>query len=347
MEVYQFNEGVHMNNNSPHNSNFSQGISNEDLLKLLGEKVEANLQNEQFNVEELARQMHMSRSQLHRKLKRVTSKSANQFIREYRLNRAIDKICNENKTISEVAFEVGFGSVSYFTTCFTAFYNQSPGEVRRNYILISNQETTGRKLFFNRLQKYTAPVIFIGSLIMLSILSGIYVQRNTNANSKIKNVTASYETLAIAVLPFTNLNNDHEYEYFRAGVVEAINRQILKLGILEVVSLNTAAYYEKSNKPIREIGNELLVAYLLEGSFQHSGNRIRLEVRLIDTANELQLWAESYDRELNDIFKTQTEIAEQVTQALVKIFSSVDKKSINVPGTSSIVADDLSFKRIY
>ena len=101
------------------------------LVQKLRQQVENNLQNEQFSVQQLAYNMKMSRSQLHRKLKKSTGQSVNQFIREYRLQRALELLKQGDKTVSEIAFEVGFGSHSYFTTCFTEHYGFPPGEARR------------------------------------------------------------------------------------------------------------------------------------------------------------------------------------------------------------------------
>ncbi len=336
-----------MSSNSTHKSNFSAGVSNEKFLQRLGEKVEANFQNEQFGVEELARQMNMSRSQLHRKLKQVSNKSANQFIREYRLKRAKDLLCNENKPISEVAFEVGFGSISYFTTCFTAFFHQSPGNLRRKSILRSSQKPTGRRKLFKHLQGKPIIIVIVINLIYISALSGIFLHRISNANFNNYKSISTLESHSIAVLPFKNLNKQHEYEYFSRGIVEAVNRHLSKLDALKVVSLTAVDFYRENTKSIREIGNELLVANVLEGSFQHFGNMIRLEVRLIDTSSESLIWAEYYDRELEDIFKTQTEIAEQVALALNKILSPEEKKLINVQITENIDAYDLYLKGLY
>ncbi|MEO0333486.1 MAG: helix-turn-helix transcriptional regulator, partial [Bacteroidota bacterium] len=100
------------------------------FIQKLEEVVEANLQNDQFSVEALADQMNMSRSNLQRKLKQAARQTANQFIREYRLERSMELLKKEDKTITEIAYEVGFSSQSYFTTCFTEYYGYPPGEAK-------------------------------------------------------------------------------------------------------------------------------------------------------------------------------------------------------------------------
>lgn len=106
-------------------------VKESPLVKRILEEVEANLKNEQFGVEKLADNLGMSRSQLHRKLKQVTGKSANQYIREYRLNRAMQLLQTQDISVSEVASAVGFGSASYFSACFAEFFGYPPGEVRK------------------------------------------------------------------------------------------------------------------------------------------------------------------------------------------------------------------------
>lgn len=101
------------------------------LIERLSKEVEANLKNEQFGVEELAEIVGISRSHLHRKLQEATGQSVSQFIREYRLQRAIEILENEEITASEVAYQVGFGSATYFSKSFTDFYGYPPGEIKK------------------------------------------------------------------------------------------------------------------------------------------------------------------------------------------------------------------------
>ena len=94
--------------------------------------VEANLNNEQFGVSELAERMRLNRSYVHRKLKSITKKSVSEFIREIRLQKAKELLEQGTDNISEVAYSVGFSSPSYFSKCFHDFYGYSPGEVKNN-----------------------------------------------------------------------------------------------------------------------------------------------------------------------------------------------------------------------
>ncbi len=100
----------------------------------LTEIVEENFSNSSFGVEELAKEMGMSHSSLHRKLKAIARQSISQFIRETRLKRAMELLQLQAGTVSEVAFGVGFGSTTYFSKCFHDFYGYPPGEVRKRFV---------------------------------------------------------------------------------------------------------------------------------------------------------------------------------------------------------------------
>ena len=104
--------------------------TDQSFLDSLYKTIEDNLLNEQFGVEELAREIGISRSQLHRQLNALTGQSTSQLIREYRLNKARELLENERATAAEVAYQVGFGSPSYFNTCFHEYFGYPPGEVK-------------------------------------------------------------------------------------------------------------------------------------------------------------------------------------------------------------------------
>jgi TolB-like protein len=149
---------------------------------------------------------------------------------------------------------------------------------------------------------------------------------------------------SIAVLPFENLSNNPENEYTSKGVLEAINRYLSQISELRVISLTSTDLYKNSRKSSKEISKELTVSYLLKGSIQRSGNKIRIEVQLIDAANEHQLWAENYDREIDDIFKIQSEIAENVALAMKATLSPEEKAELNQRMTANTQAYDLYLK---
>jgi adenylate cyclase len=121
---------------------------------------------------------------------------------------------------------------------------------------------------------------------------------------------------SIAVLPFDNMSGDPEQEYFADGVVESITAALSRIRSFFVIARNSAFAYKGRPMNVRKIGRELGVAYVLEGSVQRAGNRVRITVQLIETGGGAHLWAEKYDGALDDIFDLQDRITEQVAGAL-------------------------------
>jgi TolB-like protein len=122
--------------------------------------------------------------------------------------------------------------------------------------------------------------------------------------------------LSIVVLPFVNLSNDPDQQYFADGITEDVTTDLSRIADMFVISRNTAFTYR--NKPIdtKQIGRELGVRYVLEGSVQRSGNQIRVNAQLIDAESDAHLWAERYDRDLDDLFALQNEITSRIAVAL-------------------------------
>jgi TolB-like protein/Tfp pilus assembly protein PilF len=122
--------------------------------------------------------------------------------------------------------------------------------------------------------------------------------------------------LSIVVLPFANLSNDPDQQYFADGITEDLTTNLSRIAHSFVISRNTAFTYR--NKPVdtKQIGRELRVRYVLEGSIQRSGNRVRVTAQLIDAETDSHLWAERFDRDIGDLFALQNEITRGIAFAL-------------------------------
>jgi len=122
--------------------------------------------------------------------------------------------------------------------------------------------------------------------------------------------------LSIVVLPFTNLSDDREQQYFADGITEDLTTDLSRIAAMFVISRNTAFTYR--NKPVdtKQIGRELGVRYVLEGSVRRSGNQIRVNAQLIDATTDTHLWAERFDRDMGDLLALQNEITGQIANAL-------------------------------
>jgi TolB-like protein/DNA-binding winged helix-turn-helix (wHTH) protein len=121
---------------------------------------------------------------------------------------------------------------------------------------------------------------------------------------------------SLAVLPFTSLSPDAEQEYFADSIGVELLNVLSRLPDLQVIGRTSSAYFKGRDESLREIGETLGVAHLLTGSVRKSGERVRIAVELVDADSGYQLWSDSYDRELGDIFDVQDEIAERVATAL-------------------------------
>jgi len=121
---------------------------------------------------------------------------------------------------------------------------------------------------------------------------------------------------SIAVLPFDNMSDDPEQEYFSDGMTEEISTRLSMFSDLFVIARNSTFFYKDKSVKIQKVGQELGVRYVLEGSVRKAGNRIRITAQLIDAATEGHLWAKTYDRDFKDIFSLQDEIAEQIVSSL-------------------------------
>ena len=131
---------------------------------------------------------------------------------------------------------------------------------------------------------------------------------------------------SIAVLPFENLSSDKENAYFAEGIQDEILTRLSKIAALKVISRTSTQKYKSAPDNLREIGKQLGVANLLEGSVQKAGNAVHINVQLIKAATDAHLWAESYDRELQNIFGVEGEVAGKIAEALDAKLSGAEKQ---------------------
>src|SRR5438132_12841187 len=134
---------------------------------------------------------------------------------------------------------------------------------------------------------------------------------------------------SIAVLPFENLSAEKENAYFADGVQDDVLTNLSKIGDLKVISRTSVMPYRGKASNIREIGKTLGVATILEGSVRRIGNRVRVNVQLINTANDEHIWAEDYDRDLTDVFAIQTDLAQKIASALQAKLSPNEKARLD------------------
>jgi TolB-like protein len=146
--------------------------------------------------------------------------------------------------------------------------------------------------------------------------------------------------VALAVLPLANLSGDPAQEYFSDGITEEITGKLSRLGGLAVTARSTAARYKGSPKDAREIGGELGVAYVVEGSVRRAGDRIRVSATLVNAADARQVWSETIEARLDDVFDVQERVATRIVEALDLRLSADEAGSFRSWGTRSAQAYD-------
>ena len=151
-------------------------------------------------------------------------------------------------------------------------------------------------------------------------------------------ITAHKLDKSIAVLPFQNLSSDPDNAYFADGVQDEILTRLAKIGELKVIARSSTERYKSSGEDMREIGKQLRVAHVLEGSAQKAADSVRVRVQLIDAATATHLWAESYDRKLTDIFAVESEIATKVAGALRAKLTRSEQNALLVRPTENAEA---------
>jgi adenylate cyclase len=147
--------------------------------------------------------------------------------------------------------------------------------------------------------------------------------------------------VAICVLPFANMSGDPEQEYFSDGITEDIITDLSKVSALSVISRNSAFVYKGKHVDVPKVARELKVSHVLEGSVRKAGGRVRITAQLVDGSNNDHVWAERYDRDLNDIFALQDEISQAIVKALKLKLLPEEKQAIEQRGTDSVEAYNL------
>ena len=146
---------------------------------------------------------------------------------------------------------------------------------------------------------------------------------------------------SVAVLPFSNLSQDPSQEYFSDGVTEDLITGLSKVSGLFVIARNSVFTYKGKAVKVRDVGRELGVRYVLEGGVQRSGSRVRITAQLVDATTGYHIWAERYDREVNDIFALQDEVTQRIVSAMAVKLTEAEKRRLGRPPTGNPEAYDL------
>lgn len=250
-------------------------VSNTEFIHQLTLKIEENLHNEQFGVTELAAKIGMSRSTLYSKVSAITGHSVCCLIREVRLKQAKRLLAETSLSVAEIAWEVGFGSPTYFIKCFHDYYGFPPGEYTRQapenepapvVTELTRVKPPAFHPFGKRILVPTALVILL--LIPLAyVLTTDRKHRGTD--------------LSIAALPVRNLTSTQTNNYLCETLHEAITSELAKFNSMRVISSTSTLKFGNSTQPLREIAGELHVNYIIESSVSETGSHTTLHIQLI------------------------------------------------------------------
>src|SRR5690606_22390228 len=288
-----------------------------------------NLSNEQFGVSELAGAMNMSRSSLLRKITKHTKLSASQFIRQVRLQKGMELLQQTSLTVSEISYQVGFGSTSYFIKCFREHYGYPPGEVGKGQLEEESEQEIDKP---NLWKRYRWPVIAAVALVFVTISFLLFRKKSATSQVEIEK--------SIAVLPFKNESSDSTNVYFINGLMESTLTNLQKVKDFRVVSRTSAEKYRNNKMGIPEIARELNVNYVVEGSGQRVGDQVLLNIQLIEASTDSPIWSEQYSRELDDVFALQNEVAKKITDAVKATVTPAELKQIEKSPTENLLAYD-------
>jgi len=178
----------------------------------------------------------------------------------------------------------------------------------------------------------------LGEKPVKNITRPVRVFRIGRAGSAEPAAPAMPDKPSIAVLPFANMSGDAEQEYFTDGISEDLITDLSKVSALFVIARNSSFTYKGRAVKVQEIGRELGVRFVLEGSIRKAGNRVRITAQLVDALSGGHLWADRFDRELTDIFATQDEVVQKIVEALAIKLSQVEAQDLRRGGTKNLEA---------
>jgi len=214
-----------------------------------------------------------------------------------------------------------------------------PEKLKRRKRWKKNTDATIRAVAVPAWSKSVLITAVVLSAVALAIVLSIYLGygRLTRSGS----ATTIVPEKSIAVLPFENLSEEKANAYFADGIQDEILTRLAKISELKVISRTSTQHYKSMPENLREIAKELGVAHVVEGSVQRIGNRVRISAQLIDARTDMHLWAEHYDRPLDDMFAIQSEVAKAIADQLQAKISPSEKAAIEKAPTTDLAAYEL------
>ncbi len=200
-------------------------------------------------------------------------------------------------------------------------------------------------------RRYSLVAMAIGALIVVGATVLLFTARTAFRTATGRTGTASVSTppiqeKSIAVLPFENLSDDKSNAYFSEGIQDEILTRLSKVAALKVISRTSTMKYKSEPENLREVGKQLGVAHILEGSVQKVANAVKVNVQLIRAATDEHLWAESYNRKLDDVFGVEGEVASAIADQLNAKLTGAEQKAVAEKPTENAAAYDVYLRAV-
>ena len=225
------------------------------------------------------------------------------------------------------------------------FYNHEIGNPATPNKLSKPDEAAASAASQPARRRYSAIALGIGALIVVGAAALFYASRTAlrTAAGRVQPALASAAAVSeksIAVLPFENLSDDKSNAYFSEGIQDEILTRLSKIAALKVISRTSTQKYKSAPDNLRDVGKQLGVANILEGSVQKIANAVHVNVQLIRAATDEHLWAESYNRKLDDVFGVEGEVASAIADQLNAKLSGAEQKAVAEKPTQNAAAYD-------
>jgi TolB-like protein/AraC-like DNA-binding protein/Tfp pilus assembly protein PilF len=319
-------------------------------IERLEHSIDAHLNDSEFSIDLLCKEVGISRSQLHRIIKEKTNLSITLYLRKKRLEKAKLLLSSTDLRVSEIADAVGINNPANFSKYFIEEFQMSPTDFRKQQQTDLTEVLTvipplhhqqedwvknppGRKP--NLPSRYVYVLVGIAAILAVAF----YFFGYRFSNESIQNSTSLQEVSenTIAILPFKNLGPT-EKSFFSDGVMEQIHASLSLLENLKVISKSSSKLFRDSPKPLSQIANELHVKYILEGSVLQIDQKIRITVELSNAAENRAVWTQSYDGETKEVFTFMSKVAKEVADELNQKLNAELTDKITKSPTKSLAA---------
>lgn len=302
------------------------------FIHKLTEIIEANINDPRLGVNELAGKMGMSYISLHRKLRSLTGKSPNQYIREIRLNKAWELLQDESLTVFEVSSRTGFSTAAYFATCFHTYFGYPPGEARGREEREEREEREGGgdagvgHAVQGKNNRWIRRWVIAGAAVVLAAAGTIILLTSSGWLREEK---------SIAVLPFRNIGQDSLGGLFCEFLREEVSSSLEKVKVFDIRSGISSDQYRNTDKTMPEIGRELDADYIVEGSIGLEGDQVKASIQLIDSKADNHFWSHEYSFKLGATYDQLNTIAQHITYNLKTKVLPWEKAAIRPRGTTN------------